>query len=468
MKNKFGVIVTSRGIFPEHLVKQAREEIQEALARKGIGCVMLPFEETPNGAVQTFEDAQKCAALFRQHAKDITGILISLPNFGEEAPVYTAVRQSGLNVPILIQAYDDRYDALSIDERRDSFCGKLSVCNNLYYAGIKFTGTTLHTCMVTSEEFAEDLEYFSRVCMVVHSMRHARIGLLGMRPDGFRTVRFSEKILQNNGITTCVADLSEIIAAASRVTDKEQIAQVKKAIKAYGKIGQSVAEEKIELQAKLILAVRRWLADNQCDAYAMQCWNSLEFNYGCAACLSMSMLGEDGIPGACESDVMGAVTMLALNRAAGMPSAYMDWNNNFTEDRDVCINQHCGNFPKSFFGGEIEISYLDVLAKSIEPERCFGACKAQTAPGDMTFCKVTTDDNQGCIKAYFGEGELLGTPVPSFGALSLWKVPQLQKLLSYLCQNGFEHHVAVVRGNCGRVLEEAFGKYMGWQIYKHG
>lgn len=467
MKNAFGLIVTSRGIFPGHLIESAKKQLFSVLQKNNMDYVILPTDATPTGAVQTETDAEKCAALFRKHEAEINGIVVCLPNFGEETAVYSVIQKAKLNVPILIQACDDEDDKLGLDERRDAFCGKLSLCNNLYYGGIKFTNTVLHTCKIDSAEFETDLVRFERVCAVVKKLRNARIGLIGMRPDGFRTVRVSEKILQRNGITTIVTDLSEIMAAAQKINDFELIDNYVHKIKSYGFIPESIMDEKIEIQAKLIIAVRNWITENKCDAFCMQCWESLERNYGCAACLTMSMMGEEGIPGACESDVMGAVTMLALNEAAKHNSAYMDWNNNFTEDRNVCINQHCGNFPKSFFGVPIEISNLDVLAKGMGQEICFGACKGKIAPGNMTYAKIATDDCRGIIKSYFGEGEFLNNEIPSFGALSAWKVPKLQTLLNYMCENGFEHHVAAVRGECAGILEEALSKYLGWEIYYH-
>lgn len=468
MKNTFGVIFAGRNIFPASLIASAKEELFAVLKQKGMEYIALPAEETPTGGIQTLEDAEKCAELFRKNYGVITGIIVCMPNFGEEAPIFHSIKDSGLDVPVLIQAYDDDDNKLDINSRRDSFCGKISVCNNFYYGGIKYSLTQLHTCRVTSPEFAEDLEKFDKVCSVVYAMRHARIGLIGMRPDNFRTVRFSEKILQKNGITTRCIDLSEIIAAAKAQNDSEKIKVYEDKIRAYGAIPAGISDEKVKMQAKLILAVKEWLVENKCDAFSMQCWNSIQENYGCAACLTMSMLGEEGIPGACESDVMGAVTMLALNKASGNKSAYMDWNNNFTEDRNVCINQHCGNFPKSFFGTEIEISNLDVLAKGFgSDENCFGACKAQAVAGPMTYAKVSTDDNRGIIKTYFGNGELMDKKIPSFGALSLWKIAGLQKLLNFVCRNAFEHHVAIVRGECAEILKEAFENYLGWESYFH-
>lgn len=193
MKNTFGIIVAGRGIFPASLIAAAKEELFALLDKQGMDYVILPADATPTGAVQTMADAEKCAELFRKNSDKITGIIVCMPNFGEEAPIYHSIKMSGLDVPVLIQACDDDDDKLSLDDRRDSFCGKISVCNNLYYGGIKYSLTKLHTCPISSPEFAEDLDRFDRVCAVVYAMRHARVGLIGMRPDNFRTVRFSEK-----------------------------------------------------------------------------------------------------------------------------------------------------------------------------------------------------------------------------------------------------------------------------------
>ena len=195
--------------------------------------------------------------------------------------------------------------------------------------------------------------------------------------------------------------------------------------------------------------------------------DSVENNYGCATCLAMSMMGEQGLPSACESDVMGALTMLAMDRAAGSAPAYMDWNNNIREERDKCLSQHCSNFPRSFFGAPVEIENLDVLSSTLGAENCFGCCKGQVAAGPMTFAKLSTDDFTGRICAYVGEGEFLDEPMPTKGGLACCRIENLQGLMKYICSNGFEHHVAFVRGHVADVLCEAFGKYLGYSVYRH-
>jgi len=469
IKETSGVIVTSRDIFPAQLALIERRNIVAKLERMGFGAVLLDEGAVPSGAVETYSDAKKCAALFREHRDNIDGIIVVLPNFGDEQAVVQAIDMAGLDVPVLVQACDDESASLPIGKRRDAFCGKLSVCNNLYQYGISFTNTRRHTCKIGSPQFTADLERFAGVCRVVNGLRGARIGALGARPEAFNTVRFSEKLLQASGIKVVTVDLSEIFAAANALTDDAAaVARKIEAIRSYGKIPAPVSELAIARQAKLSVAIDAWMEENECVASAIQCWTSVQDHYGCATCLSMSMMGEDGRPSACEMDVVGAVAMYALNLASeGKPAGFVDWNNNYLEEDDKCVVTHCSNYPKSFMGNEIEISELDVLGESLGRGHCFAGIKGRIAAGEMTFARISTDDALGTIKAYVGEGRFTDDPLECDGGVGVCEVPQLQALLDFLCQNGFEHHVAISRGHYADVLEEAFGRYLGWDVYNH-
>ncbi|MGC9521093.1 MAG: L-fucose/L-arabinose isomerase family protein [Anaerolineae bacterium] len=465
----FGLIVGTRGFFNAELAVGVRHSLLRILEENGYDFVITPEEATPCGAIETREHAKMTADLFHEHKDEIDGVIVVLPNFGDELAIVQTLDMADLGVPVLVQACDDELDKLTVADRRDAFCGKLSVCNNLYQYGIPFTNTTYHTYPIDSPEFVRDLDFFRRVCRVVNGLRTARIGAIGARPAAFQTVRFSEKLLQTVGITVVPVDLSEIIFGARSLSDGDSTVQQKLAeIKAYGTIPDYVPEENILKQAKLSVTLDRWMDENECDASAIQCWDSLQKNYGCASCLSMAMLGDRLLPSACEVDVMGAVSMYALLLASGNPPAFQDWNNNYGEDRDMCINTHCSNFPKSFMKAEVEISNLDVLGGTLGPDRCFGAVKGQAAPGPITFFRASTDDPQGVIKAYVGEGEMTDDPVGDFqGGSAVLHVKELQSLLNLICRYGFEHHTAVTRGRVADVLEEAITTYLGWELYRH-
>jgi len=469
-KQTFGIIVTTRSFFPSHLVKTAREGITTLLDKLGHSYVMASETDTNLGAVLTLEEAKTAAALFNTHRDKISGIIVILPNFGEELGVVEAIDRANLNVPILVQACDDDFTKLDMANRRDAFCGKISLCNNLYQRGIPFTQTTLHTCCISSPEFEADIQRFAGICNVVKGLRGSRIAMLGARPVAFNTVRFSEKILQKHGISVQTVDLSEVIALAKSEDSFTQVAISAKEeeIRNYGRIPSEVGPEKITRQAKLCMAMEKLVQDLDCQASTVQCWDSLENNYGCAACLGMSMMGEKGKPSACESDVTGAVSMLAAQLAANSAPALMDWNNNIRDDRDACISLHCSNFPKSFFKSqELEIGCLDVLGTVLGQDRTFGACKAQVAAGPMTYIRITTDDAQGQMKMYVGEGSFEDEIIPTKGGVAFCRVPRLQELMHHVCENGYEHHVCFVRGHVADILQEAMGKYLGVQVYRH-
>jgi L-fucose isomerase-like protein len=467
-KMTFGLIVGTRGFFNPKLARQGRNQLLDKLKSLGYSNVILPENATSHGAIETLADAHKCAELFRQKQNEIDGVIVVLPNFGDELGVVQTLDLVKLNVPVLVQASNDRLDAVDVQGRRDAFCGKLSVCNNLYQYGIPFTDTSEHTCDIDSELFGKDIEYFARVCRIVRGLRIARIGAIGARPAAFQTVRFSEKLFQNSGITIVTVDLSEIISKAKALDDKAAKVQQKLSqIKDYGNIPGRIKEENIIKQARLSVVIDDWMAENDLNASAVQCWTSIQDNYGCAACLSMSLMGERFMPSACEVDVAGAVSMYALLLASGKIPGFLDWNNNYGQEINKCVCTHCSNYPKSFMGANIEISELDILGETIGREKCFGAIKGHVSPGEMTYFRISTDDVKGRIKTYLGEGEFTNDPFDMDGGIAVCKVPELRKLLAYLCRNGFEHHVAMTRTHCADALYEAVAKYLNWDIYWH-
>jgi len=464
----FGLIVGTRGIFNPKLAEEGRSQLLAKLESLGYSHVILPENETAHGAIETPADARKCAELFRRNRDEIDGVVVILPNFGDELGVVETLNSAKLDVPVLVQACSDRLDAVDISGRRDAFCGKLSVCNNLYQYGIPFTDTSEHTCDIDSDVFTKDLDYFGRVCRVVKGLRNARVGAIGARPGAFQTVRFSEKLLQDSGITVVTLDLSEIIGNAQKLDDNAKAVRQKLSeIKDYGNIPDRIEQANVLKQARLSVAIDEWMAENEIDASAIQCWTSIQSNYGCATCLSMSMMGERYMPSACEVDVAGAVSMYALLLASGEIPGFLDWNNNYGSEKGKCVCTHCSNFPKSFMGRDVEISELDVLGETLGRENSFGAIKGHVAAGPMTYFRISTDDRKGRIKASLGQGQFTDDPFDMDGGIAVCKVPRLRELMAHLCREGFEHHIAMARTHFAEVLHEATEKYMNWNLYHH-
>ena len=467
-KPTLGVIVGSRGFFPKHLAASGRKTILELLEKEGINAVCLTPEDSPNGAVETINDAQKCADLFKAHRDDIDGILLTLPNFGEERPIANTLRWAGLNVPVLVHAFPDTAEHMTIKDRRDSFCGKMSACNNLSQYGIKFTLTALHTVDPNSSSFKNDLRNFVATCRVVKGLKGARIGALGARPAAFNTVRYSEKLLELSGISVDTLDLSEAFGRVTHLKDDDSaVKQQLEKIIAYANVGPNVPGEALNKMAKLGLVISRWMEENRLDMTAIQCWTSMEEFFGIVPCTIMSMLSDDLQSSACETDVAGVVGMYAMALAAQKPSALVDWNNNYGEDPDKAVVFHCSNLPKQVFTDIPVMDYQEIIAGTVGAANTYGTMYGRVKADPFTFCRVSTDDSIGTIRAYVGEGELTNDPLTTFGGYGVVKINNMQTLLRHICENGFEHHVAINLSNVSSAVEEALGKYLDWDVYHH-
>lgn len=461
-----GIIIGNRDFFPDSLVEKARIEIIEVCDALKLKPILLDTAETKLGGVETFREAQKCAELFKMYREEIMGVLVLLPNFGDEKGVADTLKMANLQVPVLVQAYPDDLDKMNVINRRDAWCGKISVCNNLYQYGIKYTLTNQHVCRPSSVVFQQELLDFMAICRVVRGLKNVRIGAIGARPGAFNTVRYSEKILQRHGITVTTFDLSEIIGRANALKSQDaRVLDHMAAIQAYTPTGDTPDTAMLQI-ARLDVVLKEIMEDYALDATAIQCWTSLQKNYGCNVCTSMSMMSENMLPSACEVDVTGTLSMYAMQLASGSPSALVDWNNNYAQDENKCVLFHCGNWAKSFLP-DIKISNAPILGTSVGVENTYGALDGRTPANPLTFGRISTDDPQGLIKAYVGEGELTDDPLTTFGNRAVALVPELQRLMKFVCKNGFEHHVVMNASKTAHILEEALGNYMGWELYRH-
>jgi len=465
-KMTMGLIVGNRGFFPDHLAKTGREEMLRILGTAGMDVVALTPEESKYGAVETREESRRCAELFKRNRDRIDGVIVTLPNFGEERAIADTLRLADLHVPVLIQATPDDPKKMTIAFRRDSFCGKMSACNNLKQYGIPYSITTLHTEAPDSAEFAADLEWFAGVCRVVNGFRNLRVGAIGARAPAFNTVRYSEKILEANRISIETLDLSEVLGRIDRMKDNDDLAQAKLAsIKKYVD-SKDVPATALMKMAKLGAVIDQWMAATEVAISAVQCWTSLEENFGVVPCTVMSMMSDQLFSSACEVDIAGVLGMHALQLASGTPSALLDWNNNYGSNPDKAVCFHCANLPKHFFRS-FKMDFQEIIAGTVGKENTYGTVVGLIKPEKMSFARFSTDDTSGKMRGYVGHGRFTDDPLNTFGGAGVVEIPKMQKLLHYICENGFEHHVAANLSSVDSSVYEAAVRYLGWDMYWH-
>ncbi len=466
-KTTLGVIVGNRGFFPDSVARDGRNEILSVLAERGFEAVCLTPQDTKFGTVETFADAKACADLFYKNADKIDGILVTLPNFGDERGVANAIRMSGLKVPVLVHAFPDEMKKFSIGQRRDGFCGKFSVCSNLSQYNIPFSLTTKHTVWPSSPGFKQDLQRFGGTCRIVRGLRNSRFGAIGVRPAPFNSVRYSEKLLEYAGITIDVIDIADVLGRCNKIQDADQRVQDKiKAIKAYADVGEAPASSLIKM-AKFGIVVDGWMEENALVGTAVQCWTGLQEHFGITPCTLMSMMGNSLRPSACEVDVAGVIAMYVLQLASGTPSAIVDWNNNYEDEQDKCVLFHCANYPKHFYEKTPRMEAHAILGKVMPGEITWGSLLGRIKAGPMTFLRMSTDDTKGKLRAYVAEGESINDPATTWGGIGVVHVPHLEELLRYICKNNFEHHVSVNLSALGSSVYDALNTYLGWEVYPH-
>lgn len=469
-----GLIVGNRGFFPSHLCQSGRETVLKVLQEEGFQVVALTPDDTEYGSVESLSDAQRCADLFRQHRDRIDGVLVTLPNFGDERAIANTLRWAALDVPVLVHAFEDDLTKMDLHWRRDSFCGKMSACNNLHQYGIPYTLTTLHTVDPESASFRSDLQRFAAVCRIVRGLRGLRIGFLGARPPAFNTVRFSEKLLERSGISVETLDLSDVYGRIERLkADDPRVTAKLDLIRQYVN-ARNTPPHSLDRMARFGVVVDEWMAENRLQASAIQCWTSMEEYFGVVPCTLMSIMSNNLMPSACETDVAGALAMQVLALASGKPSALVDWNNNYGSDPDKGVIFHCSNLPKDVFKGESPIPEdipvmkdHDILSNTVPRAQTWGTIHGRVRAEPFTYLRLSTDDYHGQIMGYVGEGELTDDPLMTFGGYGVVRVPNYQKLLAYICANGYEHHVSINLSLTASAVNEALSKYLGWQMYLH-
>ena len=254
-------------------------------------------------------------------------------------------------------------------------------------------------------------------------------------------MRYSEKLLENNGISIITLDLSEILGRIDRMKDDDPAAQSKlAAIRSYVDTSSTPAAALMKM-AKLGAVVDGWMNETDVAISAVQCWTALEEYFGVVPCTIMSMMSNELMSSACEVDICGVIGMHALRLASGTPSALLDWNNNYGDDPNKAVCFHCSNLPKHFFA-EVKMDFQQIIAGTVGKENTYGTCVGRVKAGPMSYARFSTDDLTGRIRGYVGDGAFTTDPLETFGGAGVVEIPRLQDLLRFICERGFEHHVA--------------------------
>lgn len=461
-KSRFALFFGNRGFFPGSLIASAREEMVRVLKENGHDTLVMDAGATRNGAVETPAEGAKYARFLKEHEGQFDGVILSLPNFGDENGAVAALKNAG--VPILVQAYPDELDKMAPEFRRDAFCGKFSIMDIFCQNGIKFTALKPHTVSPSSKQFLQNIDYFDRVCRVVRGMKGMVVGSIGARTTAFKTVRIDELALQANGITMETFDLSDVFARMKGVCESDAAYKDKaQTLNNYTGFG-CVPDDAFSNIVKLGVVIDGLVEECGLDAIALRCWLEMQAQLRISPCVLLSEMNNRFQTAACEVDVGNAVTMHALSSASGDASACLDWNNNFSDDENKCILFHCGPVPQSMMVEKGEVTDHVLLASAVGEGCSYGCNTGRIAPMPFTFGSMMTAG--GRLKFYLGEGEFTNDTVPAdfFGCAGVAQITNLQDVLLHIGRYGHRHHVSLTRGTVLSSVREALEYYLGYDI----
>ncbi len=457
---KLAVLIANRGFFPSSVIDSAREELREAVKKAGAEPLFMDPALTRFGAVETYEEGRAFAAFLRNSQGEYDGLILSLPNFGDENGIKAAIQD--VKVPILLQAYPDELGRLDFANRRDAFCGKLGLCAVLKQMGMPFVSGEPFVMHPLGPAFQKELGDFISICRIVKRMRHARIGVLGARTTAFKSVRFDEGALERVGADVETYDLTQIFSRVEAVKDEDdRIGQWRQKLNENSDTTR-VPEYAIINQCKLGIALEDFCREMCLDVLAIRCWSELQYEYKITPCTVMGVLNQRQLPAVCETDVTNAPAMLAMTLASGTGVGCLDVNNNYGEEPDKCILFHCGPLPADLMTGPGRMQEHKMFVKT-QGENCsWGVNAGRMKPGPVTLCGIRTENGE--VRYFVEKAEVLDLQVDNgfFGTYGVVEIAGLQTKLRHMSEEGFRHHVTVTSGDQTRRIREALTKYLGY------
>ena len=463
-KIKLAILLGNRGFFPGSVIAAAREEMCEAVTRAGAEVLCMDSSLTRYGAIETREEGAIFADFLKEHEGKYDGIIISLPNFGDENGIKEAIKD--VNVPILVQAYPDELDKMDFDNRRDAFCGKLGLCAVLKQMKTKFVTTESFTVDPKSDEFTQELVKFSAICRIVKRMKHMRIAVLGARTTAFKSVRFDEGALEARGCDVETLDLTQVFDKMKKISDDDsRLSEWENALKATADVS-DVPRYAITNQCKLGIAIEELQKEMNIDISAIRCWSEFQYEYKIAPCAVMGVFNNRQMPIVCETDVTNAPAMLALTLASGKGVGCLDVNNNYGDDPNKCILFHCGPLPIDLLCGKGHMEEHKMFTKTQGKNCSWGVNAGRIKPCTITICGMRTENGE--VRYFVEKAEVTDIQLGKefFGTYGVTELPDLQKKLRRMSEEGFRHHVTITEGDWCEALREALSKYLGYTEVK--
>ena len=457
MKNysvKLGVVPTRRFIFSKEDALKFKDLTYKKLDELGVNYVDI---EDINEEGLFYSEGDLEAIKEKMIKGSVDALFFPHCNFGTEDIVGKLAKKMGL--PVLLWGPRDEEPLKDGSRLRDSQCGLFATGKVLRRFKVPFTYMPNDT--LDSLSFERGIRNFLAAANVVKVFKNMRILQISTRPSDFWTMMYNEgELLERFGIQISPIPLSDLVRKAKELIENptDEVKSTVEYIRENMEI--CVNDEGVLKVAALKTAMKHFIDELNCQAAAIQCWDSLQAELGLMPCAGNALLTDEGIPVACETDIHGAITSVIAQAAAMGRTApfFADWTVRHPENENGELLQHCGPYPISLCKAGTKAKLSSPFALPGEKP---GAVLSEIKGGKMTILRFDGDNGNYSLLA----GNAKGIPGPYIWGTYVWiEVKDWLKLEKKLVEGPYVHHCVGVHEDVLPVVYEALRYIEGLDI----
>jgi L-fucose isomerase-like protein len=289
---------------------------------------------------------------------------------------------------------------------------------------------------------------FAAAAALRRQLRRARIGHLGHRVEGMTETTPHELALKRLfGPRVVGIDSQVFLDRAAAVPAHSVAAEWQSVTSQVGHVTSAEADGIESMQVHR--AMVETIAESGLSAVAVGCYPHLMGK----VCLAASLLGEEGIPVACEGDVNGALGMLLLTRLTGEPVHNTDLLDPIASENAIVFS-HCGSggFSLATSSDDITLGPVRLMHQGV-------CCLFVSRPGPVTLLNIVPTVSGYRMGALFGEGVETDMVFPG-NPLRVRFATDYRDILAWIAAEGLGHHWMAAYGDLRRPLGD-FARMVG-------
>jgi hypothetical protein len=308
--------------------------------------------------------------------------------------------------------------------------------------------------------FQPRFEITVKSLLAIKNLANAKVAQIGKLADGHINHTVDNRdLFRHLGVDVSRDyEIEDVMALGEKIGEREVRAELATLDKLCRR--QRIGADKVEYAVRLFLAVKKLAEENGYAGIAFSCWPKLMPLKGMSGCLVNALLNNIKIPGGCEADVIGTVSMLVLKLLTDQTTVLMDLPKFDLEDNSLMI-WHCGTSPFDMAnekGVLLERHYFADYSDQPHMKDCGPITDVEFRASPMTVFRLARELDHFL---YF-TGRFLDSGKKAFsgsrgwaGDLKLYREPvKVLDLMNTIMDNFYAHHYPMVLADVSAYLEE--------------